>query len=87
VPREDLSEERRSRRYRARAETPLSKEAGVRLFLHHGQPVQLALAEWLEELAVYGNALRPQDAETAYQMSQVIENWHLVRVALRASGV
>jgi hypothetical protein len=66
---------------------PLSKEAGFRLFLHHGQPAQLALAEWLEELAVYGNALPPKDAETAYQLSQAIENWYLVRVALCASGV
>jgi hypothetical protein len=54
---------------------------------HHGEPVQLALAEWLEELAVYGNPRNPQDSETAWQLSQAIENWYLVRVALRASGV
>jgi hypothetical protein len=45
------------------------------------------MAEWLAELSVYGKALRPQDAETAYQLSQAIENWYLVRVALRASDV
>jgi len=55
--------------------------------LRHGRPAQLALADWLEELAVYGNAVHPQEAETAYQLSQAIENWYLVRVALRASGV
>jgi hypothetical protein len=71
---------------RAKAFPPL-KQGKLLNPLHHGQPAQLALAEWLEELAVYGNALRPQDAETAYQLSQAIENWYLVRVALRASGV
>ncbi|HKD01820.1 MAG TPA: hypothetical protein VKB77_05315 [Terriglobales bacterium] len=87
MPRPDCSEERRSRRIVARAKTLLPKEAGFCWFLRHGQPAQLALAEWLEELAVYGSALRPQGAETAYQLSQAIENWYLVRVALRAPGV
>lgn len=42
----------------------------------------LILADWLEELAVYGTARRPQSAETAYQLSVVIKNWYLVSLAL-----
>jgi len=42
----------------------------------------LVLADWLEELAVYGTARRPQSAETACQLSLVIKNWYLVKLAL-----
>ena len=43
---------------------------------------ELALADWLEELAVYGLAQRPQSAETAYHLSLAIKNWYLVALAL-----
>lgn len=42
----------------------------------------LAVAEWLEELAVYGNAQRICDQEIAYQLSLGIENFYLVGLAL-----
>jgi hypothetical protein len=40
------------------------------------------LADWLEELAVYSTARRPQSTETAYQLSLVVKNWYLVSLAL-----
>jgi hypothetical protein len=43
---------------------------------------ELAIADWLEELAVYGTARSPLDAEIAYQLSLVVENLYLVRLAL-----
>jgi hypothetical protein len=43
----------------------------------------LALADWLEELAVYGTARRFQDAETAYHLSEAIKHWYLAALALR----
>lgn len=43
----------------------------------------LIVADWLEELAVYGTARRPQSAETAHQLSLAIENWYLVTLALK----
>lgn len=42
----------------------------------------LLLADWLEELAVYSTARRPQSAETAYQLSLVVKNLYLVSLAL-----
>jgi hypothetical protein len=48
-----------------------------------GKPEPLAAADWLEELAVYGTPRRICDQEIAYQLSLVIENWYLVRLALR----
>ncbi len=47
-----------------------------------GRPEALALADWLEELAVYGEARNPLDSEIAYQLSLVVENLYLVRLAL-----
>ena len=73
---------RRSRRIVAGARVPLMKR-GFCLSRHHGKPVQLALAEWLEELAVCGNPRSPKDSETAWQLSQAIENWYLVQLAVR----
>jgi hypothetical protein len=43
---------------------------------------ELAVADWLEELAVYATATRFQDAETAYHLSQAIRHWYLVALAL-----
>ena len=48
-----------------------------------GQPPQIATADWLEELAVYGTARNLRDQELAYQLSLAIENLYLVRLALR----
>ncbi|HXM22958.1 MAG TPA: hypothetical protein VN948_16990 [Terriglobales bacterium] len=48
-----------------------------------GQPPQIATADWLEELAVYGTARNLRDQELAYQLSLAIENVYLVRLALR----
>ncbi len=39
------------------------------------------LADWLEELAVFGTTRRFQDAETAHHLSQAIRYWRLVRLA------
>jgi len=50
-----------------------------------GQPPQIATADWLEELAVYGTARNLRDQELAYQLSLAIENLYLVRLALRQS--
>jgi hypothetical protein len=36
---------------------------------------EVAIADWLEELAVYGTASRPQDAETAYHLSHTWSGW------------
>jgi integrase len=52
---------------------------------HSGQPPQLATADWLEELAVYGSARNLRDQELAYQLGLAIENAYLVRLALRQS--
>jgi hypothetical protein len=46
-------------------------------------PSQIATADWLEELAVYGTARNLSDQELAYQLSLAIENLYLVRLALR----
>jgi len=43
---------------------------------------QLILADWLEELAVYGTATRFQDTETAYHLSQAIKHSYLVKLAI-----
>jgi hypothetical protein len=48
-----------------------------------GRPLELAIADWLEELAVYGTARNLRAQELAYQLSLVIENAYLVHVALR----
>src|SRR5690242_18905556 len=51
-----------------------------------GRPEPLALADWLEHLAVFGRPLRdPLDSEIAYQLSLAIENWYLVSSVLRKS--
>ena len=51
-----------------------------------GRPASLALADWLEDLAVFGRPLRnPLDSEIAHQLSLAIENWYLVSSALRKS--
>jgi hypothetical protein len=42
----------------------------------------LALADWLEELAVYGTPRRFPDAETAYHLSQLIRHRYIVTLAL-----
>jgi hypothetical protein len=42
---------------------------------------QVALADWLEELAVYGTARRFYDAETAQHLSQAINHLYLVKLA------
>jgi hypothetical protein len=47
---------------------------------------ELAVADWLEELAVYAMAGRFQDAETAYHLSQAIRYWYLVALALNLRG-
>jgi hypothetical protein len=43
---------------------------------------ELALADWLVELAVFSTARRFQDAETAYHLSVAIKHWYLVRLAI-----
>jgi len=35
---------------------------------HRGNPTELALADWLEELAVYGTPRNSLDPEIAYQL-------------------
>jgi len=65
----------------ARAGSP-SSERGRGLAVCTGQPEALAIAAWLEELAVYGKARNPLDAEVAYQLSLVVENAYLVKLAL-----
>jgi hypothetical protein len=50
-----------------------------------GLPPQIATADWLEELSVYGTARNLRDEELAYQLSLAIENVYLVRLALRRS--
>lgn len=50
-----------------------------------GRPLELAIVDWLEELAVYGTARNLGAQELAYQLSLVIENAYLVRLALRQS--
>jgi hypothetical protein len=42
----------------------------------------LALADWLDELAIYGTPRRFQDAETAYHLSQMIQHRYIVALAL-----
>ena len=42
----------------------------------------LRLADWLEELAVFGNPRRPYSAEQAHHMSQTIRHLYLVRCGL-----
>lgn len=43
---------------------------------------ELELADWLEELAVFGTPRRFQDAETAHHLSQAIKYWRLVKLAM-----
>ena len=52
-----------------------------------GRPLELAIADWLEELAVYGTARNLRDQEVAYQLSLVVENLYLVRGALWRNSV
>jgi hypothetical protein len=42
----------------------------------------LALADWLEELAIYGMPRRFQDSETAHHLSQLIRHHYIVALAL-----
>ena len=50
--------------------------------MHSGHPVQLAVADWLQELAVFGSPRHPIDAELAHHLSLAVENWYLVQLAL-----
>jgi hypothetical protein len=59
-----------------------SSERRRRLAVCGRRPEALAIADWLEELAVYGAARNPLDAEIAYQLSLVVENSYLVKLAL-----
>jgi len=47
----------------------------------------LALADWLEELAIYGTPRRFQDSETAYHLSQAIRHSYIVRLAITHSPI
>jgi hypothetical protein len=53
--------------------------------LYEGRTEPMLIADWLEEVAVYGTPLNPKDAEIAYQLSLVIENWYLVTLALQTN--
>jgi len=64
----------------SRASAP-SSERWRGLAVCERQPA-LAMANWLEELAVFGAARNPLDAEISYQLSLVVENLYLVRLAL-----
>jgi hypothetical protein len=65
----------------ARADKPPSKrERGFAVC--GGKPAELAIADWLEELAVYGTARNPLDMEIAYQLSLIVENSYLVKLAI-----
>lgn len=60
--------------------------------MHHVDPLmaqELAVADWLEELALYAPARKVGDAETAYHLSQAIRHWYLVALALnlRSDGL
>jgi hypothetical protein len=48
---------------------------------------ELALADWLEELAVYGTTTRFQDAETAQHLSQAINYLYLVKLATESCAL
>ena len=48
---------------------------------------ELALADWLEDLAVYGTASRFQGAETAHHLSQAINHLYLVKLATESSAL
>jgi hypothetical protein len=43
---------------------------------------ELALADWLEELAVFGTPRRFQDSKTAHHLSEAIKYWRLVKLAI-----
>jgi len=58
-----------------------SKSAGIAWYLR--KPAELTLADWLEDLAVYGTGRNPIDLEIGYQLSLAIKNRYLVREALR----
>jgi hypothetical protein len=47
---------------------------------------QVAVADWLEELAVYGTARRFYDAETAHHLSQAINHLYLIKLATESRG-
>ena len=42
---------------------------------------ELVLADWLEELAVFGTPRRFHDAETAHHLCEAIRYWRLVKLA------
>jgi hypothetical protein len=50
------------------------------------RPLELALADWPEELAVFGTARNLRDQELAYQLSLIIENLYLVNGSLRRNS-
>jgi hypothetical protein len=54
--------------------------------LYAGRTDPMLIADWLEEMAVYGIACNPLDSEIAYQLSLAIENWYLVTVALKKTS-
>jgi len=44
----------------------------------------VALADWLDDLSVFGTPLRFYDSETAHHLSQAIKYWHLVKLAIQS---
>jgi len=47
-------------------------------------PDQLQLADWLEELAVFGNPRRIHAAETAHHLCQVIRHAYLAGIGIES---
>jgi len=45
---------------------------------------EIALAEWLEELAVFGTPRRFHNSETAHHLSEAIYHWYIVKLALES---
>jgi hypothetical protein len=43
---------------------------------------EIALAGWLEELAVFGTPRRFHNSETAHHLSKAIYHWYIVKLAL-----
>lgn len=77
-------EKRRSRRTARAGLSPCQTWQGLAVCA--GRSQSLALADWLEELAVYGTPRNPLDPEIAYQLSLAIENWYLVKLAIRSQN-
>jgi hypothetical protein len=45
---------------------------------------EIALAGWLEELAVFGTPRRFHDSETAHHLSKAIYHWYIVKLAIES---